>query len=235
MYGYYYYDISYMVLIPAILFTLFAQIKVKSAFNRYSRVRNSLGITGYEAARRMLDANGLHNLQINVIGGNALNNYYDPRTKTLNLSQEVYQEPSVASICIACHEAGHAVQDAERYQALVFRNTIVPVVNFTQNISWPLIIIGIILTIQSSVGSLLFNIGVICFCFVILFHLVTLPVEFNASSRALSQMKALNLVSGADYKGSKKVLTAAAMTYVAALAVAVANLLRILIMARGRD
>ncbi len=238
MYGYGYYGMGYyssmIVLVPAIIFTLFAQAQVKSAFNKYSQIANSLRITGFEAARRMLDANGLQGVAINIIGGNALNNYYDPRNKTLNLSSEVYQRPSIAAICIACHEAGHAVQDSERYTALVFRNSIVPLVNLTQHLSWPAIILGLILTTQTSFGSLLFNIGVLCFVFVVLFHLVTLPVEFNASNRALEQMQSLGMVDTSDYVGSKAVLRAAAMTYVAALAVAVANLLRILMMASNR-
>ncbi|MBQ0005431.1 MAG: zinc metallopeptidase [Clostridiales bacterium] len=231
----YYYDYSYIVLIPAILFTLWAQAKVKGAFRQYSKVANSHRISGYEAARRMLDANGLNDVPINVIGGDSLTNYYDPRTKSLNLSSEVYQQPSIASMCIACHEAGHAVQDAEHYGALAFRNAIVPAVNLTQMAAWPLILIGLVLTASSMYGTMLFNLGVICFCVVILFHLVTLPVEFNASNRALVQMQQLGMVDSDDYKGSKRVLSAAAMTYVAALAVAVANLLRILIIAGRRD
>ncbi|MDD5822813.1 MAG: zinc metallopeptidase [Firmicutes bacterium] len=228
----YYYDLTYIVLIPAIIFTFWAQAKVNSAFKKYSSVRNSTGLTGFDAARKMLDANGLYDVPINVIGGNALTNYYDPRNKTLNLSSEVYSQPSIAAICIACHEAGHAVQDAEHYPALNFRNAIVPVVNIAQTISWPIIIIGLLLTTQTMYGTALFNLGVICFVAVILFHLVTLPVEFNASARALEGMQSLSIVNDADYRGSKKVLSAAAMTYVAALAVAVANLLRILLIAR---
>ncbi len=231
----FYYDPTYFVLIPAIIFTMWAQGKVTSAFRVYSKERNSQGLTGFDAARRMLDANGLGNMPINIIGGNALTNYYDPRNKTLNLSSEVYSQPSIAAMCIACHEAGHAVQDAEHYGALVFRNTIVPVVNLTQKLAWPLIFIGLLMTTKSLYGTMIFNLGVICFVFVILFHLVTLPVEFNASNRAMTQMKELAMVNDADYAGSKKVLSAAAMTYVAALAVAVANLLRILIISGRRN
>lgn len=230
-YGMGYYS-SMIVLIPAIIFTLYAQAQIKSTFTHYSQVANSRRMTGFEASRRMLDANGLQDVAINVIGGNALNNYYDPRNKTLNLSQQVYQTPSVAAMCVACHEAGHAIQDAEHYKALVFRNNIVPIVNLTQHISWPLIILGLIMTTTNAYGNMLFNLGVICFVFVVVFHLVTLPVEFNASNRALDQMQALGLVNDADYKGSRKVLRAAAMTYVAALATAVANLLRIMLMRR---
>ena len=232
-YGMGYYS-SMIVLIPAIIFTLWAQGSIKSAYNKYSKVRNSLNISGMEAARRMLDANGLSYIPINIIGGSDLSNYYDPKNKTLNLSNAVYQTPSIAAMCIACHEAGHAIQDAVGYKAMNFRSAIVPVVNLTQHLSWPLIILGLILTTTSYYGNMMFNLGVICFCVVVLFHLVTLPVEFNASNRALEQMQTLGMVNDADYAGSKKVLRAAAMTYVAALATAIANLLRILIMFAGR-
>lgn len=225
---------SMVVLIPAILFAMYAQMKVNSAFNKYSRVPNSRGITGYEAAKAMLDANGLSGLQINQIRASALTNYYDPRNKSLNLSQEVFRDTSIASICVACHEVGHAIQDAEGYAALRIRNAIVPLVNLTSSLSWPLIILGMIMTFTSAYGNLIFNIGVICFVFVVAFHLITLPVELNASNRALSQLQSLGMVNQADYRGSKAVLSAAAMTYVAALATAVANLLRILLMSQNR-
>ena len=155
--------------------------------------------------------------------------------QTLNLSKEVYASPSVASVCIACHEVGHAIQDATHYAPLAFRNGIVPVVNLTQMVSWPLVFFGLVLSSMSPYGSLMFLIGVVCFLFVILFHLVTLPVEFNASNRALEQMRVLGMVNEDDYVGSRAVLRAAAMTYVAALATAVASLLRILIISGRRD
>ena len=232
---YYYYDYTWIVLLPAIIFTFICQANINSAYRTYSRVENSRRITGYEAARAMMDANGLSNVQVNILNGSSLNNFYDPRNKTLNLSREVYGTDSIASICIACHEVGHAIQDAQHYAPLAFRNGIVPVVNLTQTLSWPLIIFGMLLSYSSPYGSLLFTIGVFCFLFVILFHLVTLPVEFNASNRALEQLRVLGLVNEEDYIGSRKVLKAAAMTYVAALATAVANLLRILLMANRRS
>jgi Zn-dependent membrane protease YugP len=167
-------------------------------------------------------------------GGNSLTNYYDPKTKSLNLSREVYGSNSVASVCIACHEVGHAIQDATHYAPLALRNGIVPVVNLTQMISWPLIFFGLIASSMSPYGSLMFDIGVLCFLVVIVFHLVTLPVEFNASNRALMNLRELGLVNEDDYVGSRTVLRAAAMTYVAALATAVASLLRVLILAGGR-
>ena len=232
---YYYYDYSFIVLLPAIIFTFICQTRINSAYRQYSQVPVSTGITGAEAARRMMDANGLQGVAINILnGGNQLTNYYDPRNKSLNLSREVYGSSSVASVCIACHEVGHAIQDCQHYAPLVFRNGIVPVVNLTQMASWPLIIFGMILSVSSPYGSLLFMIGVACFLFVILFHLVTLPVEFNASNRALEQMRVLGMVNEEDYIGSRTVLRSAAMTYVAALATAVASLLRVLVLANRR-
>ena len=231
----YYYDYSWFVLIPAILFTMITQARINSAYRTYSKIENSRRITGAQAARLMMDANGLSGIQINILnGGNSLMNYYDPKSKSLNLSREVYGSDSISSVCIACHEVGHAIQDAQHYLPLAFRNGIVPVVNLTQMASWPLIFFGLIISTTSPYGSLLFMIGVGCFLFVILFHLVTLPVEFNASNRALQQMRELNMVNEEDYVGSRTVLRAAAMTYVAALATAVASLLRVLVMARGR-
>ena len=232
---YYYYDYSWIVLIPAMIFTFICQSKINSAYRTYSQVRCSTGVTGAEAARAMMDANGLSGIAINVLnGGNALTNYYDPKTKSLNLSREVYSSPSVSSVCIACHEVGHAIQDAQHYAPLALRNGIVPAVNLTQMVSWPLIFFGLIASTASPYGSFLFTIGVLCFLVVVFFHLITLPVEFNASNRALENLRTLNLVNEEDYIGSRTVLRAAAMTYVAALATAVASLLRILLIARRR-
>lgn len=232
---YYYYDYSWFVLIPAMIFTFITQARISSAYRTYSRVANSHGITGGDAARRMMDANGLGNVKIKILNnGNSLVNFYDPKTKTLNLSREVYSTPSIASMSIACHEVGHAIQDATHYAPLAFRNGLVPIVNLTQMMSWPLIFFGLIMSTMSPYGSMMFMIGVGCFLFVILFHLVTLPVEFNASNRALEQMRVLGMVNENDYTGSREVLRAAAMTYVAALATAVSSLLRILVLAGGR-
>lgn len=232
---YYYYDYSWLVLIPAMIFTFICQSRINNAYRTYSQVRCSKGITGAEAARAMMDANGLSNVTINVLnGGNPLTNYYDPNTKSLNLSRDVYASNSIASVCIACHEVGHAIQDSQHYALLAFRNGIVPVVNLTQMMSWPLIFFGLIASSMSPYGSFMFNIGVLCFMVVVLFHLVTLPVEFNASNRALQNLRELKLVDEEDYVGSRTVLRAAAMTYVAALATAVASLLRIFILAGSR-
>ena len=226
---------SMIILIPAIIFTMYAQSKVNSNFRKYSNIRNARNMTGAEAARRMLDANGLTNVQIEQTRG-SLTDHYDPRKRVLRLSQSVYGVNSIAAVSVACHEAGHAVQHAESYKPLKIRNSIVPLVNFASSLTWPLVIIGILLLANGSyMGDLLFNIGVITMLAVILFHTVTLPVEFNASSRALRQMDDLGIITEEENKGASKVLRAAAMTYVAALATAIANLLRILAMRGSRD
>ena len=232
---YYYYDYSWFVLIPTILFTMITQARINNAYRTYSQVPVSTGISGAEAARAMMDANGLSGVAINVLnGGNSLTNYYDPKTKSLNLSREVYASRSVSAVCIACHEVGHAIQDATHYAPLALRNGIVPVVNLTQMVSWPLIFFGLIMSAASPYGSLMYLIGVVCFLFVIFFHLITLPVEFNASNRALENLRELRLVNEDDYIGSRAVLKAAAMTYVAALATAIASLLRVFVIAGSR-
>ncbi len=233
---YYYYDTSWIVLIPAIIFTMICQARINNAYRTYSQVPVSTRVTGAEAARAMMDANGLSGVAINVLnGGNSLTNFYDPKSKSLNLSRDVYASSSVAAVCIACHEVGHAIQDAQHYAPLALRNGIVPLVNLTQMLSWPLIFFGLVMSVASPYGSLMFLIGVICFLVVIFFHLITLPVEFNASNRALENLRTLKLVNEEDYIGSRTVLKAAAMTYVAALATAVASLLRVLVFANRRD
>ncbi|MBM6990899.1 MAG: zinc metallopeptidase [Mobilibacterium timonense] len=229
-YGGWGYYTSMIVLIPAMIFTIIVQANIKSAYSRYSQIRNSRGITGAQAARMVLDANGLQNVPVNVIRGEALNDYYDPSSNSVNLSSEIAGTSSIAAMCIACHEVGHAIQHAVGYAPIKVRNFLVPVVNLTSRFSWPLIILGLVLSTTNAYGSMLFNIGTLCFVFVVLFHLVTLPVELNASSRALKQMRTIGIVDDADYTGSRKVLRAAAMTYVAALATAVASLLRIMLL-----
>lgn len=227
---------SMIVLIPAMIFTMIVQGRIKRAYSRYSQVENSRRLTGAQAARMMLDANGLSGVSINILnGGDDLNNYFDPRSNSVNLSQAVYHTDSIAAMCIACHEVGHAIQHATNYAPVRIRNGIVPLVNLTSTFSWPLIMLGLIFSTSSRYGSLLFNLGALCFVFVILFHLVTLPVELNASNRALKQMTSIGMVSDFDYSGSRKVLHAAAMTYVAALATAVASLIRILLIRGSND
>ncbi len=228
------YSMSTLLFFVAVIFTMYAQSKVNSAFRRYSRVRNERGFTGAEAARRVLDANGLNDVAIEQVRG-SLTDHYDPRKRVLRLSESVYGVQSIAAVSIACHEAGHAIQHAENYSPLSIRNSIFPVVNFASRFCWILIIMGLIFSATNNyLGNMIFNIGVIFFVAVIAFHAITLPVEFNASSRAINQMEMQGVIVSEEKSGAKKVLSAAAMTYVASLAVAIANLLRILAM-RGRD
>jgi len=230
-----YFDPTIILLLPAVVFAFIAQGQVNSAYNKYAAVRNRRGMTGAQAARAILDRNGLSHIGVET-GKGRLSDHYDPRKKVIRLSPEVYGSASIASVSIAAHEAGHAVQHAKRYVPLVLRNSIVPVVNIGSMLSWPLIIIGILLvSVGSYYGEPVLYLGVIFFVGVVAFHAVTLPVEFNASSRALTEMFEYGIIHAEEGKYAKKVLSAAAMTYVAALAVAVANLLRILIILRGRD
>ena len=237
MYGYYggygYYS-SMIFLIPAIILTLIAQTKVNSAYAKYARIANRRGLTGAQAARMILDANGMSDVPVEMIGGK-LSDHYDPRRRVMRLSSQVYSEPSVASVAIAAHEAGHAIQHSVGYSPLQIRNAIVPVVNLCSNASWPILIIGLFLG-HSAMGDLVFNLGVLLFVATVVFQLITLPVEFNASRRALEQMEAMGIVyDNSEARGAKKVLSAAALTYVAALAMAVSNLIRILAMRGRRD
>ena len=233
---YYYFDWTYVVLVlPCVLLSLWASANVNSTFRKYSQQYSSRRLTGAEAAQRVLSANGVYGVRIERISGN-LTDHYDPRSRVLRLSETVCNVNSVAAVSVACHEAGHALQHAQNYAPLKMRNSIVPVVNLASNLCWPLAILGIVLLYNGSyIGDTLFNIAVIAMLAVILFHAVTLPVEFNASSRALKQMEALSIVDDAELPGAKKVLRAAAMTYVAALATAIANLLRLFAMRGNRD
>ncbi|MBR6501089.1 MAG: zinc metallopeptidase [Firmicutes bacterium] len=233
-YGGYGYYSSMIFLIPAILFTLYAQSKVNSAYARFARVANRRGMTGAQAARMILDANGMSDVPIQVVAGK-LSDHYDPRHRVMRLSQQVYHEPSIASVAIAAHEAGHAIQHSVGYSPLKIRNTIVPVVNLCSNMAWPILMVGLLMG-HSVMGDMIFNLGVLLFSSALVFQLITLPVEFNASNRALEQMEAMGIVTNdQETRGAKKVLSAAALTYVAALAMAVANLIRILSMRGRRD
>lgn len=229
------FDPTFIILIPAMIFAFFAQSKVQSAYKRYAGVRNRNGITGAQAARRILDSNGLEEVPIEITQGK-LTDHYDPRKKIMRLSQNVYNDASIASVSIAAHESGHALQDEKKYAALKIRNSIAPVASIASNLSWPLLIIGIVITSAGyySQGNLLFNLGIFLFVGVVIFHAITLPVEFNASKLAIEELLRLEIIHEEERTSAKKVLSAAAMTYVAALAVAVANLLRILVI-RGRN
>ncbi|MCX0372236.1 zinc metallopeptidase [Clostridium perfringens] len=218
----YYIDPTYLIIIPAILISAWAQFKVSSTFNKYSTVRSINGYTGAQVARILLNDAGLQEVEIQQVPGR-LSDHYDPRAKVLRLSSDVYGSTSVASIGVAAHEVGHAIQDKESYSALVFRNAIVPVVNFSSSLSWILFFIGILLSY-----STLVTIGIILFSVVVLFQLVTLPVEFNASSRALKLLEARGILYDKEVDGARKVLSAAALTYVAATLMAVLQLVRLI-------
>ena len=225
-------------LILAMILATMASARVQSTFQKNSQVRAMRGLTGAQAARLVLDANGLNNVPIEKIAGSMTDNY-DPRSNTLHLSQTVCDVPSVSAIAVACHEAGHAIQHARGYAPVRIRNSIVPVASVASSMSWLLVIGGILLTSMGTVqygnlGITLFNIGIVAFLAVVVFHLVTLPVEFDASNRAISSMEALGISSGEELKSVKQVLSSAALTYVAALAVSVANLLRVLSMRGNR-
>ena len=234
MYYGYYYDPTMILLVIAMIFTFFAQAKVSSAYGKFSRVPNNTGMTGMMAARRILDANGLSHVRIEMTPG-TLTDHYDPRGCVMRLSADVYNGSSIAAVSIAAHESGHAVQHARGYGLLKFRNMIVPVVNFASKLSWILIIVGLVIAAAGSYfGSFVFDLGILFFIAVVVFHLVTLPVELNASSRAIKMMQQLAIIGPSDVRGSKKVLSAAALTYVAALATAVLQLVRLLLI-RERD
>ncbi|MFD1206389.1 MULTISPECIES: zinc metallopeptidase [Sporosarcina] len=213
-----------------ILLPLYAQFKVKSTYNKYSKVRSTSGMTGAEVARMILDQNGLHDVKV-VESQGFLSDHYNPITKIVALSPQNYHEASVAGTAIAAHEVGHAIQDKEAYSFLRFRHRLAPVANITSNASWIFIMIGLIF---SSMNSLL-GIGIALMAVGVLFQIVTLPVEFNASSRAMNQIVQLGIIRNEEEPHAKKVLSAAAMTYVAATAVAVLELLRLILIFTNRD
>lgn len=220
-------DVYYILLVvPAFLLALWAQIKVKGTYKKMSAVRNARGLTGAQAASRVLYENGVTNVRIEHVSG-TLTDHFDPRSNVIRLSDGVFDSTSVAAVGIACHEAGHAVQYAKNYAPIRVRNAILPVCNVGSRIGLPLAIIGLV--IGSMVGRWLFWAGILLYALVALFQLVTLPVEFNASHRALQTIDNTGMLAGEEYKGARKVLTAAALTYVAALAVSLANLLRLIL------
>lgn len=229
MYPYFYYDSTMIFLIPSILLTLYAQHKVRSAYERYLRVPTRNGYTGAQTARAILDKNGLRNVEVQLVPG-TLTDHYNPGTRILRLSNEVYYGTTVASNAIAAHEVGHAIQHARHYFPLDFRNKIVPVVNIASNLAWFFIIGGLFI---SSLNGLL-TIGILMFCMAVLFQIITLPVEFDASRRALVELKQEQILSESEIRGGKAVLDAAALTYVAAAASAVSQLLRLMYIQNNR-
>ena len=236
---YYGYDWTYFVLVlPTILFALWAQARVNSTFNKYSRVRNMRGMTGAQAAQAVLSANGVYGVRIERISGN-LTDHYDPKSNVIRLSDGVYDAPTPAAVGVAAHEAGHAVQYAQNYAPIKIRAAIVNVTNIGSRLSLTLIIIGLLLMSVSGFGEFFYYValaGALCYGLCVIFQLVTLPTEFNASHRALKAIEGSSLLTDEEQKGAKKVLTAAALTYVAALATALAQFVRLLtIVNRRRD
>lgn len=217
-----------VIMIPVLLFSFYCQIKVKRAFRRYSSVHAMCGMTGAQAAARLLQLNGITDVQIRQIGG-TLSDYYDPKNKEICLSGDVYNATSVAAIGVACHEAGHACQHAQGYAPLKIRNAAIPATRIGSSLGIPLVLLGMVFTWRP-----LIMVGIVLYALVALFQLLTLPVEFNASHRALQTIESNQFLTEQEYRGAKKVLTAAALTYVAALASALATLLRLLLLA-GRS
>ena len=235
MYGYYgygFYDPTmFLVLIGAVL-SLWASAKVKNTFNRYSSVRSMTGMTGAEAAQRLLNSQGIYDVTVRPVSGQ-LTDHYDPRTKTVNLSDGVYSSTSVAAIGVAAHECGHAIQHARGYVPLRLRSAFVPIANFGSALAWPVIIIGALINSRSSM--MIINLGILLFSFAVIFQIITLPVEFDASRRAMMMLREQGILGEQELGYTRKVLTAAALTYVASAAAAILQLLRIILLFGGRD
>lgn len=225
----YYFDPTYLLIIIGVILSLLASARLKSTYAKYSRVRSQTGMTGAQVAERLLHAEGIYDVRIEHIPGN-LTDHYSPKEKVLRLSDGVYNSTSVAAIGVAAHECGHAVQHKENYVPLKIRGSMVPAVNIGAQLSWPLIFIGIIF----SSADFLIQWGILLFSLTVIFQLVTLPVEFNASSRALTALRRHNILYEEEAKSTRKVLKAAALTYVAAAAASILQLLRLLLLFGGR-
>lgn len=228
---YYGFDGTYLLVILGVIICLAASAKMNSTFSKYSRVRSYSGLTGREAAQRVLQSAGIYDVRVEHVSG-SLTDHYDPRSKVLRLSDATYNSTSVAAIGVAAHECGHAMQHAQGYAPLQIRGALVPVANFGSNIAWPLIILGLVM--GGNTSSLFLNLGILAFSLAVLFQLVTLPVEFNASRRAVQVLGSTGMLYGDEIQATKKVLTAAALTYVASAASSILQLLRILLLTRNR-
>ncbi len=220
---FFWWDPTMILLIPAFLFSLWAQIQVQSTFSKYSKIPSTLGITAAELAKRILESAGIYDVRVEMVSG-WLSDHYDPRNKVLRLSQATYSSKSVAALGVAAHEAGHAIQHKNKYAPLVIRDMAVPLAITGSNLAWLIFILGLFMS-----APIFLKAGIVLFSFVVFFSLVTLPVEFDASARAVKQLRMM--MPESEVKGVKKVLTAAAMTYVASAAVAILQLLRMLIIA----
>jgi Zn-dependent membrane protease YugP len=230
MFFYYGFDWTYIILVlPAVIFSLWASVNVNSTFERYANLKSHYGITGAKAARRMLDENGLSHVKIERVGGK-LTDHFDPRTNVIRLSQSTHDNRSPAAIGVAMHEAGHAIQYATNYKPIKFRQAIIPITNIGSRLAIPLILIGTLLSALGGIYSYIALAGVVLYGFCVLFQLVTLPVEFNASKRAVKALENTYMLSEEEKPIVKKVLSAAALTYVAALAVSLTQLLHLFLL-----
>ncbi len=234
-YSYYYgFDWSYLILVlPCILLSLWASARVNSTFKKYSTQLSSRTITGAQAAQRVLNSNGVNNVRIERISGN-LTDHYDPKSQVIRLSDSVYDSTSTAAIGVACHEAGHAVQYASKYFPIHVRAAIIPITNIGSRLAMPLILLGMLFSVFGSFSDTIIYLGIGCFALSLVFQLVTLPVEFNASRRAIQAIEDSELLTKEEQRGARKTLSAAALTYVAATAVSLAQLLRLLSIFGGR-
>lgn len=234
-YYYYGFDWTYLVLVlPCIIISLWASSNVNSTFKKYAQQFSIRRITGAQAAQRVLSANGIGNVRIERVGGN-LTDHYDPKTNVIRLSDSVYDSTSTAAIGVACHEAGHAVQYAQSYAPIKLRAAIIPITNIGSRLAMPLILIGLLMGALGQFGDFFVYLGIAAFGLSLVFQLITLPVEFNASRRAMEAIESGNILTEEEQRGARKTLTAAAMTYVAATAVALAQLLRLITLFTGRN
>lgn len=225
----YWYDSTMIILIPAILLSIYAQAKISGTYGKYSKITTRNQESGSQIARSILDKNGLYNVPIEIIQGKLTDNY-NPSSKTLRLSEDVYYGRSIAAIGVAAHECGHAIQDSQDYVPLTLRNKFYPVANFGSNLSWIFIMLGFFTNVP-----FMLNIGIVLFSAAVLFEIITLPVEFNASKRAIAEVENGGILFGEEVNGAKRVLEAAALTYVAATLTAILQLVRLILISRDRD
>ena len=228
---YYYWDPTYILVVIGAVICMIASARVKGTFNKYSQLRSMSGMNGAQVAQRVLQAAGIYDVQVRHVSG-SLTDHYDPRTKTVNLSDPVYNATSVAALGVAAHECGHAIQHAKSYAPLSIRSALVPIANFGSMLAWPVILIGLLFNTRSS--GLIIDIGILLFSAAVLFQLVTLPVEFDASRRALVMLRTQGILADDELKYTRRVLKSAALTYVASAAAAILQLLRIILITNGR-
>ena len=229
--GYYYWDPTYILVVIGAVICMIASARVKGTFNKYSQLRSMSGMNGAQVAQRVLQAAGIYDVQVRHMSG-SLTDHYDPRTKTVNLSDPVYNATSVAALGVAAHECGHAIQHAKSYAPLSIRSALVPIANFGSMLAWPVILIGLLFNTRSS--GLIIDIGILLFSAAVLFQLVTLPVEFDASRRALVMLRTQGILADDELRYTRRVLKSAALTYVASAAAAILQLLRIILITNGR-